>query len=370
MKGIRRTKSENKGNQFLSEINREILGRINEEILLKAYKLADTLLTSLFRSIFRIQQSIEFTEPEIYQPGDSPDRILWSKVSSYQVRNLALSIAHEEIFAKRFQAEREYEFVILADVSRSMMLKWWRIYGSALIKDKDKTPIQIKDLIASKLYLLKYILTAFLRAAQKNNFTCKVIFFGGGPTPIEFSVKDKSALEKALFIHIDNHFYKLAQNNKPEPPSLPTVLREQIVYQRNRFILCLSDFTDGITFIGKNEPRLEDRQIIPYFIDLAYKYRMVAVRINDKRETEFDPSGHPDEKTADKPFVDVEDDPQIGRNVTVYPKHRDYFIIDARDWYKKLERGFRRAGVIFGSALGGEEVDRMLNYISSLQKRI
>lgn len=356
--------------QVRKKVNVEILRIANEEVSLRATKFANTMLASNFRSIFRIHQSSEFSEPEVYQLGDDPHRILWSRLSTYHARNFATSMANEDILAKRYQLISEYEFVALVDVSRSMMVKWWSIYGSKLAENEK--PRQVEDLCSSKVFLLKYILVSFLVAARTNGFISRVILFGGGKSPTTLSSREEPELEKTVLTYIDDHFDELASPpNKPEDVSLPAVLKEQIEYQRRRIILCLSDFTDGIIHCRekKKEPRLKLRDIAPYFTELAYKYRLLVVRINDQREVKL-LSGLPGERIADTPYVDVEKNPKRGKEITIYEKDRRYFIGQAKSWYRDLDNALKRYGAILGIAVGGQEIDRMLYRVSAIQERI
>jgi len=351
-------------------IYKEILSDINEDIIFKAYKLANCFLSGAFRSIFRLPQSYESAEPEVYQPGDSPERILWSRINSYQAKNLALSISQNEILAKRFYKESEYELVLLIDVSRSMMLKWWKIYESNLVKGKIGTNynnIILPYLKNSKIYTLKLLTTSFLIAAKQNNFISKIIMFGGQGSPVEFSTQNELELEKTIIRQIDNHFFKLAVNNLNEPVRLPSVLKEQCNYYKKRIIMCISDFLDGIIHIGSKEPRMNINDIIQYIAELSYRYRFLIIRINDFREIMHDHDSHPEELFADKPYIDVEEYPEKAIKFAIYPGHRKLFVKNANDWYCNFENNLRKTGAFSCNIVAGENINDLLNQITTYQ---
>ena len=206
--------TEKSNEAIFNEIN-EIL---NEDILSKASLLSNNLISGAFRSIFQIQQASEFAEPKVYHSGDSTENIMWSRLTTYQAKNLALSIAQEEILAKRYHKESEYEFLIIADISRSMMLRCWNIYNSPYVKtgflfDRDEDFISFYKY--SKIYTLKIIINAFLNAARDNNYFSKVILFGGHNPPMEFTSRSEPELDKSILLSIDDHFYEMAKNNIP-----------------------------------------------------------------------------------------------------------------------------------------------------------
>jgi len=356
--------AEKSNEAIFNDIN-EIL---NEDILSKASLISNNIISGAFRSIFRIQQASEFAEPEVYHSGDSPDNIMWSRLTTYQAKNLAHSFAQEEILAKRYQKESEYEFLIIADISRSMMLRCWDFYNSPYIKrhllfDCDEDYVAFYKY--SKIYTLKIIISAFLFAARVNNYFSKVILFGGHNPPMEFTSRSEAEIEKTLLQSIDDHFYEMAKNVTPEDAVLPDILRDQCSYYRKRIILILSDFTDGIHYINEKSKssRIQLDEIIPYIAELGNRYRVQVIRINDEWEIHCPYSVIPQEKTPDTPYFNVEDQPIIGIKNTVYAGHRKYVIHAAKKWYDELDPEIRKCGAKMMSTVAGFNMDKLFDNI-------
>ena len=357
--------------QSQASINREAIRRANEEILLKAVNFSNTMLASNFRSIFKVHQSSEFAEPEVYQFHDDPGTILFSRVDSYRAKHFGVSIANEDISAKRYQLISEYEFVALVDVSRSMMLRWWKAYGSQLAER------EYLDLRESKLFLLKYIVVSFLAAAKKNGFTSQAILFGGGVPKTTITSREEPELEKTALIYIDKHFMDLAGSDRNEEVSLPAVLKEQLEYQRRRIILILSDFDDVIPHLSHKtrkgrllSPRLTTREIRPLIGELAHKYRVFVIRINDIYEIAYNPIIESTiAEDADTPFLEVESNPGVKRKVKT-PDETKLFVHAAKSYYLTLEKELKRSGAILGNISSGKNINNMLMRVSGLQERI
>jgi hypothetical protein len=354
-------------NKILTEINKDIIRAINREVSLKAKKFSDQLLSSVFRAIFRVEQALEFAEPEVFQLEHDPERIAWSRLDSYKLRNLSIAIANEEVCANRYQTFTEYDFVVLVDVSRSMMLDWWAIYDAP-----NAGSVPQAKLFKSKLYFLKYILLSFLHAAQKNKFNCWVKFFGRNRV-VTYSSRDDSHLEESILSHIDLHFKSLAKSDKGETPMLPEALQEVLDHKKRCIVLLISDFMDGARLFdnkGLGHAKLGLPDFVPYLAEIAYRHKMLVFRINDAREKI--PSETENTLSVDNPYYDMESEPVL--------KEGQYYIDkkhskDLRDklitWQKQLAGTLNSLGIDFetfdaGSLAGIDEAIYRLGLITGV----
>jgi len=344
-------------NRILSQVNKDVIRAVNREVSLKARKFSNELLSGVFRAIFRVEQAFEFAEPEVFQLEHDPERIAWSRLDSYKLSNLPVAIANEEVFANRYQLFTEYDFIILADVSRSMMLKWWHTYGATGAPFFSRN-----ELVKSKLYFLKYIVLSFLHAAKKNQFNCWIKLFGRNRV-VTYSSRDDPHLEESVLQHIDNHFVRLAGSSESEVPMLPEALRETLEHKKQCIVLCVSDFMDGVPLLanrrGKSgQPRMRLSDFVPLLAEIAYWHRMLVFRINDRNEKHVVPSGG--DVAIDNPYYDVETRPGLKGKIDYKVSNTLKKAIDA--WQKQLEGVLHSLGINFGMFEAGSlaSVDRVI----------
>ena len=190
------------------QVNSDVLSRMNRQVSLQAAKFANTLLSSIFCSIFRIEKAYEFARPETFLLEHDPERIIWSRLDDFHLSNLAISIVNEDVTARQYELFTEYDFVLVADTSRSMLVNCWDIYGGRSYFSESKDTVEdLERLRRTKIYMMKYTITSFLHAARKNNFATWVSLFGGNSIT-EFNSKDNYNLEEVVLSRIDEHFVR------------------------------------------------------------------------------------------------------------------------------------------------------------------
>ncbi len=296
------------------EVNRNILRAINADVALRARRLSNSLLAGLFRAVFLVEQSYEYAEPEVFTMDDEASRIDWSRLDAFQLSNLSLAIANEEVTARRFQEFSEYDFVLVLDASRSMMLGWWSVYGSP---HAEKGVLDLRSLTETKLYLLKYVATAFLHAARQNGFRSAVKIFGANRVKTVTSAEEPH-LDETILEYLDNHFVKMAKNDIPEEPRLVQSLREVLQHRHRCVVLCISDFLDCVTLLGprrfgQQRPKVSLAEVSPLFGEIARRARAMVFHVNDIQELQVLELA--EETLSDTPFCDVERWPGFTRRV-------------------------------------------------------
>jgi len=350
------------GKAILTEVNKDVLRAVNLEVSLRARKFSDQLLSGVFRAIFRVEQSFEFAEPEVFRLEHDPGRIAWSRLDSYNLKHLPVAIANEEVCANRYQLFTEYDFVVLADVSRSMMLRWGTVYGMPKVQE----PVRVwTEFLATKLYFLKYILLSFLSAARKNNFTRSIKLFGADRI-MTYSSKEDAELEESILYNIDQHFRELAESELPEGPKLPDALREMLEYKKRCIVLCVSDFMDGVPRLGQGmrfqEARMELSDFIPSLAELAYRHKVLVFRINDtqeRREHEMQERVSPDNA-----YYDMESNPTLldKGEALISPRQSRELSGRVEIWRRRLSRALHSRGIDFENFEAGSliNIDRAI----------
>lgn len=353
------------------QINRDVLRRMNRQISLRATKFANTFLSGIFRAIFRIEKASEFTDLEVFQLDDDPSRIMWSRLNTYQLSNMAKAMANEEVVARRYQLFTEYDFVLVADVSRSMLVNCWNLYGGKSYVDNiEDMRESLEYYRKTKMYILKYTIASFLHAARSNKFTSWVSLFGGNKI-MEFNSNDDYNLEEVILPRIDEHFERLVESEQTEEPMMAKALQQLSKRKRRCIILCISDFIDCVEFSTEKKmfvkkkmiqtpSRLSFQDILIPFGELAYQHRILTLVLNDWAEL----TKHETLEAYSQESVlqDVESKP-FNRKITItdeIAKGISNNVITSRD---KLRERFQLLGVMYEDLVAGRddnELDRKI----------
>jgi hypothetical protein len=348
--------------EVIQRTNQEVLRRINREVTLRAARFANALLSGVFRAIFRVEKALEFSEPEVFQLDYEPDRILWSRLDEYHLRNLPRAIAGEEVLASRYRLFTEYDFVIVVDVSQSMMLDWWVQYGGKVMEGEifRALPTQRVGGDRTKLFLLKYALASFLHAARANDFMACALLAGGG-TVQEYDSRQERNMEEVLLNYIDRHFRHLVQRTSAEPPKLAEALRRVVARRRRAIVLCITDFRDTLQHIGEDRPSVEMRETLLQLAEIATHHRLLVLQIND--DLEMAPQEeHIRVGTRTCPHLNTErfaDSHGLNLKARQLVRHRDR----VREWNDILQRRLADFGIKSVQVIAGRndlEIDRKI----------
>lgn len=347
-----------------SQLNREVLRRLNREITLRASQFANALFAGVFRAVFCVEKAYEFTEPEVFQPDYEPQRILWSRLNAYHLTHLPLAIANGDVLASRYQLFTEYDFVVVVDVSQSMMLEWWEWYGGELASGQEVSHLATRAVLGdrTKLFLLKYTLASFLYAAKTNQFYSYVLLAGGDQIQ-EYDSRRDSNLEESLLERMDEHFRRLAASAGTETPRLGEALRRVSARRRRAIVLCLSDFRDTLIHCthrdsGPTRPALSWSEILLPLAQIAAQHRALALQVVDRHELEVTPEEAILHGTKNSPYVSPE---LHARNESWHIKKTalDQHARRVQEWAQTLRRNVPRFGIKFEQIIAGKDDERI-----------
>ncbi len=343
-------------------VNRAVLQRINREVSLRASRFANALLIGAFRAIFRVEKAYEFTEPDVFQLDQSPDQILWSRLSESQLSRLPLALINNEILTARYQVFTEYDFIVVADLSQSMMLDWWLSYGGPPARNEPRRQPPTWKVMGdrTKLYLLKYTLASFIHAAAANGFYCKVLLVGNNRV-VGFDSRQQPDLEDFLLGQMDAQCGQLATTCAAETPRICEALRQVLALRRRCIVLCVSDFRDTLAHVGEEQPRLRMSDLVVPLAEISASHRLLVLQINERRELQ---------PQVEEIRVGVKNCPYV--NGEVFPDNRTRWLSDrvfepyearASQWYCELGRQFRSLGIRLERLVAGrddEQVDKKI----------
>ncbi len=347
----------------VTRVNREVLRRINREVSMRAARFANAILSGVFRAIFRVEKAYEAAEPEVYQLEYETDRILWARLDAWHMNNMAVAIANEDVLASRYHLFTEYDFVIIADISQSMMLNWWPVYGERLDEDMSKRPLPKWRVPGdqTKLFFLKYTLCSFLHAARINDFISQVLLVGGGKIQQRDS-RTEPNLEEILLVDIDRHCRAMAEMRGPEPTRLQDALRRVAARRRRAIVLCISDFTDALRYPTEAEPRVPLREILLPLAEISAEHQVLVLHIMDRLE--IAPQIELIKLMAkDCPYTNPECHPQQKPLGNVSPESLVEFRQRAETFCLDLHNGLAQFGVKYEQIVSGrddEQVDKRI----------
>jgi len=334
------------GIENVRQANQEVLRRVNREIVLAASRFANTLLAGVFRAIFNVEKGYEYSEPEVYQLEYEPERILWPRLNQWQMQNLAVAVANEDVLASRYHVFTEYDFVVVVDVSQSILLDWWRDYGGQTLPDSQSPEEDSREepWKRTKLYLLKYTLASFLCAARINDYFSYVLLAGGGRVLSHDSRQDPH-LEELVLTRMDDRFREIVQMQREERPSLPEAIRRVASRKRRAIVLCISDFTDTLQYPLGSTPRLALRDILDPLAQVAEQHRVLALQVVHRCEVE-PPVREWEGEVKDSRCLNPESFPDNKKEKLSVHKLGDHRQ-RAGAWNADLQRGFARYGIKF-----------------------
>lgn len=338
--------------------------RMNREVSVRASRFANTLLSGVFRAIFLIEKAYEFSEPEVFEVDHEPDRMMYSRLDSYRLSNLPLAIANEDVLASRYQLFTEYDFVVVADVSQSMMLYWWGVYGGAPLPGHS-----VESLIAAvethkwktpgdrtKLFLLKYTLASFLHAARTNEFFSYVLLAGGDGVEVHDSRREPH-LDETLLERIDEHYERLVRSGGDERPHLADALKQVLARRRRAIVLCISDFADCLQHINERSPGCSPGEIIVPLAEVSSRHRLLVLKVNHHLErTPQEGGGVFDVKNC--PYLSGEVHAKE-RGYTVGDKDLALFSERSSQWRDSLERNFGKFGIKWQDLVAGQDDEKV-----------
>jgi hypothetical protein len=196
-------------------------------------------------------------------------------------------LGNDEILAKRFQLFTEYDFIFIADLTPSMGYRWRDIYLGqvGLSENADFLPPDISfdlaDYSSTKLYILKYLLYAFLLSAVRYGFRCQVLFFTLDGTSTMSGNTNEFPSHALDFV--DQHWLNEANPNVWDaagvyPSPYERVLQELMDTRAESVMVLATDFMDIV------HGRFTEDELDPYLAELHYRHRLSVLQVNDPRE--------------------------------------------------------------------------------------
>lgn len=264
----------------------EILGRVNGEVMENAGLVSEHLLTGLFRALFRVERATEVAEPQVFSLDDDPALILDKRMTPAHWRHLPMYVANGEILAKRFQQYMEFEFVFVADLTPSMGYRWRDLYlGAPGLSDNadylGPETLESGSYSSTKLYILKYLLYAYLFSAARFGFQCRAMFFT--PDDVVHLRGESADFAFQALNYVDEHFLSdenlgawEARDALPSP--YHRVFQELLDYRQEAVMVLATDFMDLV------HGRIAEEEIDPYLAELKYQHRFAIMQVNDPHE--------------------------------------------------------------------------------------
>ena len=247
----------------LEEVNWQAAVQANNDVALYAGELSSHFLTGVFKSLFYLEQSCELSEPELFDINTLSERLETRRMTASHWLNFPLALANEDLLARRFVAEQEYEFVLLLDLSRSMTGSWFMNLNDGTWRQ-------------DPCYRMKYTAYALLNSAFLEDFSCRVIFIDQGSLQ-EWSSKGDDTFAFTILERIDEHI--LDRSNKPEPLWLWESALQELADCSNQLLVgVITDFLDPI------QGHIDIDLFLSLIIQLKYAKRLIALQINNQRD--------------------------------------------------------------------------------------
>jgi hypothetical protein len=270
-----------------SASTQRIVRQVNDEIFEAAALVSEDLLIGLFRSLFRVERATEFSEPEVFAVHDDPSLILDKRMSAAHWKYFAHFLGNEEILVKRFRQFTEFDFLFVADLTPSMGYRWRDVYlGIPGISENpdfiapgdDAEPA---DYSSTKLYILKYLLYAFLFSAVRFGFNSRVLFFSLDKT-FQLTGRGPDFPFQAL-TYVDDHFMDEQNPNRWDaidtyPSPYEEVLNILLDLRSESVVVLATDFMDLV------HGRIGMSSVDPFLAELKARHRLAVMQINDPHE--------------------------------------------------------------------------------------
>ena len=245
----------------LLEANRDAAQRANDEIALYAGEFSQHFMAGCFSSMLYVERSSEVAEPGLFDPSTEPSRLETRRRSPRHWMNFDLALLNEDLLARRYIRELEYEFVLVLDISRSMTNGWLEAVRDGKAR-------------AHVCFLIKYIAYALLSSALSEGFACRVVFLDQGSVLVKTAREDET-FPFAVIAQIDELIAE--RPNPPEPLWLwDSVLRDLAVSSDQMLVAVVSDFLDPLLNHGMDESAM-----LGALSRLRFSKRLMALQVNN-----------------------------------------------------------------------------------------
>lgn len=303
------------------EANRTAASEANNEVALYAGEFAQHFMAGSFSSMMYVERSSEVAEPGLFDLSTEPARLESRRMSARHWLQFDFALLNDELLARRYVRELEYEFVLVLDISRSLTEGWFEAVDEGAEQWKKHT-----------CYRLKYLAYALLNSALREGFACRVVFLDQGQSHVRTAREDESF----PFAVIELMDELIAERPKP-PEELEqiwmwdSVLRELAQSSDQMLVAVISDFLDPVQGQGIDEPAM-----LAALSRLRYTKRLMVLQVNNERDVQ---DAHPVTHSL-RAFNYEESGDKRGRG--------EKWVIEARgrlcDWLGRLDVLIERQG--------------------------
>jgi len=250
------------------EANRQAANQANNEVALYAGEFAQHFMAGSFSSAMYVERSSEVAEPGLFDISTEPDRLETRRMSGRHWLRFDISLLNEELLARRYVRELEYEFVLVLDISRSLTAGWFDALRAG--RWRDHTAFRIK-----------YLAYALLNSAIQEGFACRVLFMDQGRVEVRTAREDESFAFAVIEI-IDELIAE--RDDPPEPLWMwESVLRDLAVSSDQMLVAVVSDFLDPV-----QEQGIDEDQMLGSLSRLRFTKRLMALQVNNEQDVQDD----------------------------------------------------------------------------------
>jgi len=250
------------------EANREAANQANNEVALYAGEFAQHFMAGSFSSSQYVERSSEIAEPGPFDIGTEPDRLETRRMSARHWLRFDLSLLNQELLARRYVRELEYEFVLVLDISRSLTEGWFDALSAGRWRDHSA-------------FCVKYLAYALLNSAMLEGFACRVVFMDQGRVEVRTAREDESFAFAVLEI-MDELVADRDQEREPVW-MWENVLRELAVSSEQMLVAVISDFLDPVQGHG-----IDEDLMLGSLSRLRFNKRLMVLQVNNERDVQDD----------------------------------------------------------------------------------
>ena len=253
----------------LLEANREAARQANNEVALYAGEFSQHFMAGSFSSMMYVERSSEVAEPGLFDLSTEPSRLENRRMSPRHWLQFDLALLNDELLARRYVKELEYEFVLVLDISRSLTRGWLEAVGKGESQWKAHT-----------CYRLKYLAFALLNSAMSEGFACRVLFIDQG------QVQSRTAREDDAFAFAVIELVDELIAERPETPEpfwvWENVFRDLAESSEQMLVAVVSDFLDPV----QEGHGLDEALMLASLSRLRYTKRLMVLQVNNAQDVQ------------------------------------------------------------------------------------
>lgn len=250
------------------EANRDAARQANSEVALYAGEFSQHFMAGSFSSMMHVERSSEVAEPGLFDQSTEPARLETRRMSVRHWQEFSLSLINDELLARRYVRELDYEFVLVLDISRSLTAGW----GGAVAEGH-------ASWVRHTAFRIKYLAYALLNSALQEGFACRVIFVDQGRVQTRTAREDESF--PFAVIELVDELVK-DRPGSPEPYWMwESVLRELAQAPEQMLVAVVSDFLDACHGHG-----IDETVMLASLSRLRHSKRLMVLQVNNEQDVQ------------------------------------------------------------------------------------